>query len=343
MAGLSFHLLLPVLYLFLLSPQVNPEPLQRGNLSSPTSFLLLGFSTAYKAQVPLCMGFSLIYLVTVLGNLLVMTLVWLDAYLQSPMYYFLGHLSFLDICYSSVTLPKILRDSFSPQKTISLGGCITQIYFFLCFGGSECVLLAAMAYDRYVAICHPLHYTALMSKKICRCLVAASWLSGSFSSLIQALLTAHLHFCESSVINHLFCEIPFLLEVSCSPNTLLNKAVSYALTVTIAVGSFLITLSSYVRILQAVLQKGAGRQKAFATCTSHLIVVSLFFGTGAVTYLIPRSSSSKEMNKILALLYAIVTPMLNPIIYSLRNNEFQGAIRKALCRGITELPQGHSR
>lgn len=342
MAGLSFHLLLPVPHLFLLSPQMNPESLQGGNLSSPTSFLLLGFSTAYRTQVLLCMGFSLIYLVTVLGNLLVMTLVWLDAHLQSPMYYFLGHLSFLDVCYSSVTLPKILRDSFSPQKTISLVGCITQIYFFLCFGGCECVLLAAMAYDRYLAICHPLHYTALMSKKICRCLVAVSWLSGSLSSLIQALLTAHLHFCGSNVINHFFCEIPFLLEVSCSPNALLNKAVSYALAATIAMGSFLLTLASYVPILQAVLHKGAGRQKAFATCTSHLTVVSLFFGAGAVTYLVPQSSSSEEMDKVLALMYAIVTPMLNPIIYSLRNSEFQGAIRKALCRGITDIPHGQS-
>ncbi|XP_021269816.1 olfactory receptor 10A7-like [Numida meleagris] len=314
-------------------PVMSPESLQRENLSSPTSFILLGFSSAYKAQVSLCVGFSLIYLVTLLGNLLVMTLVWLDAHLHSPMYYFLGHLSFLDICYSSVTLPKILRDSFSPQKTISLVGCITQIYFFLCFGGSECVLLAAMAYDRYLAICHPLHYTALMSKKICHCLVAVSWLSGSLSSLIQALLTAHLQFCGFNAINHLFCEIPFLLDVSCSPNTLLNKAVSYALAATIAVGSFLLTLASYVHILQAVLQKGAERQKAFATCTSHLTVVSLFFGTGAITYLVPQSSSSKEMDKILALLYAIVTPMLNPIIYSLRNNEFQGAIRKALLTG----------
>ncbi|XP_032304000.1 olfactory receptor 10A7-like [Coturnix japonica] len=341
MAGLSFHLLLLALYLFLLSPQMNLESLQKRNLSSPTSFLLSGFSTAYKTQVSLCMGFSLIYLVTVLGNLLVVTLVWLNTHLQSPMYYFLGHLSFLDICYSSVTLPKILRDSFSAQKTISLAGCITQIYFFLCFGGSECVLLAAMAYDRYLAICCPLHYTALMSKKICCYLVAVSWLSGSFSSLIQALLAAHLHFCGPIVINHLFCEIPFLLEVSCSHNILLNKAVSYALAATIAMGSFLLTLASYVHILQVVLRKGAGRQKAFATCTSHLIVVTLFFGTGAVTYLMPRSSSTK-MNKILALLYAIITPMLNPIIYSLRNNEFQGAIRKALCRGFPKVPQRQS-
>ncbi|NXI71509.1 O10A7 protein, partial [Anseranas semipalmata] len=315
---------------------MSPESLQGGNLSSPTSFLLLGFSTAYKAQVTLCLGFSLIYLVTLLGNLLIMTLVWLDAHLHSPMYYFLGHLSFLDICYSSVTLPKILKDFFSPQKTISFVGCITQIYFFLCFGGSECILLAAMAYDRYLAICHPLHYAALMSKKICHCLVAVSWLSGSFSSLIQAFLTAHLHFCGSNVIEHLFCEMPFLLNVSCNPKAPLNKAVLYALAGIIAMGSFLLTLVSYVHILWAVLQKGVGRQKAFATCTSHLIVVSLFFGAGAIVYLVPHSSSSKEMDKVLTLLYAIVTPMLNPIIYSLRNNEVQGAIRKALYKGVLQ-------
>ncbi|NXL90368.1 O10A7 protein, partial [Alectura lathami] len=314
-------------------------PLQGGNLSSPTSLLLLGFSGAYKAQVTLCLGFLLIYLVTLLGNMLVMTLIWLDTRLHSPMYYFLGHLSFLDICYSSVTLPKILKDSFSPQKTISFVGCITQIYFFLWFGGSECVLLAAMAYDRYLAICHPLHYAALMSKKICLCLVAVSWLSGSFSSLIQALLTVHLHFCVSKVINHLFCEIPFLLDVSCSTNALL-KTVSYALAGIIAVGSFLLTLVSYIHILWAVLQKGVGGPKVFATCTSHLTVVALFFGTGAVAYLVPQSHSSKEVDKILALLYAIVTPMLNPIIYSLRNSEVRGAIRRALRRRWSQIPQG---
>ncbi|NXN60825.1 O10A7 protein, partial [Rynchops niger] len=313
---------------------MNPESLQRGNLSSPTMFLLLGFSGAYRAQVTLCLCFSLVYLVTVLGNLLIVTLVCLDAHLHSPMYFFLGHLSFLDICYSSVTLPKILGDSFSPQRTISFVGCITQIYFFLCFGGSECMLLAAMAYDRFLAICHPLHYPALMSKKMCHCLVAVSWLSGSFSSLIQAFLTAHLPFCGSNMIDHLFCEVPFLLKVSCSPNALLNKATLYTLAGTIVVGSFLLTLMSYVHIIGAVLQKGAGTQKAFATCTSHLTVVSLFFGTGAIVYLVPHSSSSKEMDEVLALLYAVVTPMLNPIIYSLRNSEVKGAIRKTLNRGV---------
>nr|XP_009927054.1 PREDICTED: olfactory receptor 10A7-like [Haliaeetus albicilla] len=242
-------------------------------------FLLLGFSSTYRAQVTLCLCFSLIYLVTVLGNLLIVTLIWLDAHLHSPMYFFLGHLSFLDICYSSVTLPKILGDSLSPQKTISFVGCITQIYFFLCFGGSECILLAAMAYDRYLAICQPLRYPALMSKKMCHCLVAISWLSGSFSSLIQAFLTACLPFCGSNMIDHL----------------------------------------------------------AFATCTSHLTVVTLFFGTGAIAYLVPHSSGSKEIDEVLALLYAVVTPMLNPIIYSLRNSEVKGAIGKALHREVLRM------
>ncbi|NXJ13905.1 OR1L1 protein, partial [Odontophorus gujanensis] len=182
--------LLPVRYLSLLSSQMSPESLQRGNLSSPASFLLSGLSSAYKTQVSLFMGFSLIYLVTLLGNLLIMTLIWLDTHLQSPMYYFLGHFSFLDICYSSIMFPKILRDSFLPQKTISLVGCITQIYFFLCFGGSECVFLAAMACDQYLATWYPLHYTVLMDKKICHCLVAVSWVSDSFSSLIQTVMKA---------------------------------------------------------------------------------------------------------------------------------------------------------
>uniref|UniRef100_A0A8C6NDS6 Uncharacterized protein n=1 Tax=Melopsittacus undulatus TaxID=13146 RepID=A0A8C6NDS6_MELUD len=309
---------------------MSPESLQQRNLSSPTTFLLLGFSSAYGAQMTLSLFFSLIYLVTVLGNLLIVILVWFNTHLQSPMYFFLGHLSFLDICYSSITLPKILGDSFSQQKTISFVGCITQIYFFLCFGGSECVLLAAMAYDQYLSICHPFCYPMLMSRMMCHCLVAISWLSGSFSSLIQAFLTACLPFCGSNVIDHLFCEMPFLLQASCSPNAPLNKAILYALAGTIAMGSFLLTLVSYAHIIGAVLQKGGGMQKAFATCTSHLTVVSLFFGTGAVAYLVPHSSTTKEIDKVLALLYAAVTPMLNPIIYSLRKSEVKGAIRKAL-------------
>ncbi|NXS46371.1 O10A7 protein, partial [Balaeniceps rex] len=316
---------------------MSPKSLQWGNLSSPTMFLLLGFSSAYRAWVTLCLCFSLIYLVTVLGNLLIVTLICLDAHLHSPMYFFLGHLSFLDICYSSVTLPKILGDSFSPQKTISFVGCITQIYFFLCFGGSECMLLAAMAYDRYLAICHPLHYPALMSKKMCHCLVAISWLSGSFSSLIQALLTAHLPFCRSNTIDHLFCKMPFLLKASCSPNAPLNKAALYASAGTIAMGSFPLSLASYVHIIRAVLQKGAEIQRAFATCTSHLTVVSLFFGAGAIVYLMLHSSGSKETDEVLALLYVVVTPMLNPTISSLRNGEVKGAIRKALCRGVFQM------
>ncbi|NWY04376.1 O10A7 protein, partial [Nothoprocta ornata] len=315
---------------------VSLESLQRENVSTPTTFLLLGFSSAYKAQVTLCLGFLLIYLVTLLGNLLIMTLICLDSHLHSPMYYFLGHLSFLDICYSSVTLPKILKDTFSPQKTISFVGCVTQIYFFLCFGGSECVLLAAMAYDRYLAICHPLHYTTLMNKKICFCLAVISWLTGSFSSLIQAFIIANLPFCGSNVIDHLFCEVPFLLKASCSPSTHLSKIVSCALAGTIAMGSFLLILVSYIHIIWAVLLRGAGRQKAFATCTSHLTVVSLFFGAGAISYLIPHSSLSKDIHEVLALLYAVVTPMMNPVIYSLRNSEVKGAIRKALHRRALE-------
>ncbi|NXK28606.1 O10A7 protein, partial [Arenaria interpres] len=303
-------------------------------VSSPTMFLLLGFSSAYRAQVTLCLCSSLVYLVMVMGNLLIVTLICLDAYLHSRMYFFWGHLSFLDICYSSVTLPKILGDSFSPQRTMSFVGCITQIYFFLCFGGSECMLLAAMAYNRSLAICHPIHYPALMSKKMCHCLVAILWLSGSFLSLIQAFLTAHLPFCRSNTIDHLFCEMPFLLKLSCSLNTPFNKATLYALAGTIAVGSLLLTLMSYVHIIRTVLQKGAGMQRAFATCTSHLTVVSVFLGSGAVANLVPHSSGFTEMDEVLSLLYTIVTPMLNPIIYGLRNSEVKGAIRKALHGGV---------
>lgn len=301
-----------------------------GNCSVPSEFVLLGFSSDYRLQVFLCLMLSLIYLMTLVGNLLIMAIIWLDTHLHTPMYYFLGQLSFLDICYSSVTVPKMLKDSLLEKKTISFEGCITQIYFFLSFGGTECVLLAAMAYDRYLAICHPLHYTTYMNKKTCFCLVVGSWMSGFLSSMIQAFLTARLPFCGSNIVNHLFCEVPPLLKLSYSSHAYINEGMLYTMAGLIAMGSFLLTMVSYVHIIWAIKKNQTRKHKAFTTCTSHLTVVSLFFGAGAITYLVPHSSHYKERNKLLALLYAVVTPMLNPIIYSLRNMEIKEAIRKVL-------------
>ncbi|KAM6110313.1 LOW QUALITY PROTEIN: olfactory receptor 1C1-like [Pterocles gutturalis] len=269
------------------------KSLQQGNLSS-TMLLLLGFPSAYGARVTLCLCFMFIYLLVVLGNLLITSHIWLDAHQHSPTDFFLGHLSFLDICYSSVTLPKIPGDSSSLQKTISFVGCITQIYF-LCSGGSKCVLLAAVGYGG-LATCHP-HCPALVNMEMCHCPVAVPWLSSSFSSLIQAFLTA-LPCGRSNVINPLFCEMPFLLKMSCSPNAPLNETVSRALAGTIVMDC----LSSHIHIMGTVLQKAAGTQRPFATCTSRLTVGSLFFGAGSVAYLVPHSSGSKETDEALTLL-----------------------------------------
>ncbi|XP_024069247.1 olfactory receptor 1019-like [Terrapene carolina triunguis] len=305
----------------------------RENNTSVTEFILLGLSSNPVEQLILFGVFTAIYLVALMGNVLILLLVSLDSRLHTPMYFFLGNLSMVDIGYTSSTIPKMLANYLSRDKSISWAGCLSQMFFFISFGGIECLLLGVMAYDRYVAICHPLHYGVFMSRRLCALLAAAAWVMGLTNSAVHSSLMSILSFCRGNVLHHFFCDIPPLFQLSCS-DTQANQAVTFALGGAVILGSFLGTLVSYVYIVMAILRirTREGRLKAFSTCTSHLTVVSLYFGTIIFTYIRPNSTYSQEQDRALPVLYGIVTPMLNPIIYSLRNKDVKGALRNALAR-----------
>ncbi|XP_078496722.1 olfactory receptor 10A2-like [Lissotriton helveticus] len=273
--------------------------------------------------------FLCIYLLTIIWNSIIILLVTFDPLLQTTMYRFLRNLSFLEICYSSVTLPKLLMIFFLGDKYISFVGCAVQMYFFFSVGVTECFLLAFMAYDRYVAICIPLRYPTIMTKAMCNSLTAVSFISGFFESLAQTGYIFSLPYCEFNIINHFFCDIPSVLRLACT-NTFNNEVFFWTCTVLFAVIPFMLVLISYVQILISILriQSIFGRYKAFSTCSSHLTSVILFYGAGTFTYLRPKSRHSPERDKLLALLYSILTPMMNPLIYSLRNHEVQASLIK---------------
>uniref|UniRef100_A0A8C8RLU8 Olfactory receptor n=1 Tax=Pelusios castaneus TaxID=367368 RepID=A0A8C8RLU8_9SAUR len=299
--------------------------MEKLNSTSVTEFILLGLSSNPEEQLILFGVFTAIYLVALMGNVLIMLLISLDSRLHTPMYFFLGNLSIVDIGYTSSTMPKMLANYLSQDKSISWAGCLSQMFFFISFGGIECLLLGVMAYDRYVAICHPLHYSTLMSWRLCALLAAAAWALGLTNSAVHSSLMSILSFCRGNVLRHFFCDIPPLFQLSCS-DTWPNQALTFILGGTVILGSFLGTVVSYVYIVLAILsiRTREGRLKAFSTCASHLIVVSLYFGTIIFTYIRPNSTYSQEQDRALPVLYGIITPMLNPMIYSLRNKEVQG-------------------
>ncbi|EDL12742.1 olfactory receptor 392 [Mus musculus] len=295
-------------------------------------FLLLGLPIPSEYQLLFNALFLAMYLTTLLGNLLIILLVRLDSHLHMPMYLFLSNLSFSDLCFSSVTIPKLLQNMHSQVPTISYAGCLTQLYFFMVFGDMESFLLVAMAYDRYVAICFPLHYTSIMSTKLCVSLVLLLWMLTIFHALLHTLLTARLSFCEKNVILHFFCDLPALLKLSCS-DTFVNELMIFILGGIIIIIPFLLIGMSYVRIFFSILKVPStqGIHKVFSTCGSHLSVVSLFYGTIIGLYLCPSSNNSTLKKTAMALMYTLVTPMLNPFIYSLRNRD----IKRALIRVIS--------
>ncbi|XP_062952081.1 olfactory receptor 5A1 [Cynocephalus volans] len=301
------------------------------NSSSVTMFILLGFPDHPELQVLLFMTFLGIYLMTLAWNLVLIFLIREDIRLHTPMYFFLSNLSFIDICYSSTVAPKMLIDFFQKEKTISFTGCAAQFFFFVGMGLTECFLLTAMAYDRYTAISCPLLYTTIMSQGRCTCIVAGAYVGGFLSSLIQASSIFRLHFCGPNIINHFFCDLPPVLALSCS-DTFLSQVVNFLVVVTVGGTSFLILLISYSYIVSAVLKilSVDGRWKAFNTCSSHLMVVSLLFGTALFMYLRPRSRYSLGRDKVVSVFYSLVIPMLNPLIYSLRNKEIRDALWKVL-------------
>ncbi|XP_045414099.1 olfactory receptor 5A1 [Lemur catta] len=301
------------------------------NSSSVTMFILVGFTDRPELQALLFVTFLGIYLVTLAWNLALIFLIRGDTHLHTPMYFFLSNLSFIDICYSSAVAPKMLTDSFREQKTISFMGCATQFFFFVGLGLTECFLLTAMAYDRHAAISSPLRYTTIMPQGLCTRMVVGAYIGGFLSSLIQASSIFRLHFCGPSVINHFFCDLPPVLALSCS-DTFLSQVVNFLVVVAVGGTSFLILLISYGYIASAVLKIrwAQGRWKAFNTCASHLVVVTLLFGTALFMYLRPSSSYSPGRDKVVSVFYALVIPMLNPLIYSLRNKEIKNALWRVL-------------
>lgn len=299
------------------------------NCTILTEFILLGFTDRLEVEIPLFGLFLLIYITTLVGNAGLILLVQLNACLHTPMYYFLSNLSFLDLICSSAIAPKMLVSLLAQQKTISFTGCATQMFFFAAFADAECLLLAAMAYDRYVAVCHPLVYTAVMSRRVCTTIVAGVYLSGGLTSLLHTSFTFTLSFCGSNVINHFFCDVPPLLELSCS-NTYINEVLLFTFCGFIQTSTFLAIAVSYTCILSTILRihVADNRHKAFYTCTSHLMAVGLFYGSLLFTYLQPSSSHSMNTDKVISAFYTLVVPMLNPLIYSFRNKEVKDALRR---------------
>uniref|UniRef100_A0A6I8RNJ3 Olfactory receptor n=1 Tax=Xenopus tropicalis TaxID=8364 RepID=A0A6I8RNJ3_XENTR len=297
-------------------------------------FIILGLLNTTEMNMPLFIVFLCIFLVTLMGNIIIITVVCLDRALQNPMYFFLTNLSFLEIWYTVTIVPKLLVNLLVKCIYISFVGCMTQLFFFVTFGACECYLLLVMAYDRYLAICKPLYYSTLMNTKTCLYLLASgSWVGGFLSPVLPVTLISKLVFCGPNSINYFYCDAQPLLRLSCS-RTYLTEATITILASGLIFSSFLLTVISYIFIILTILRipTSSGRKKTFSTCASHLIVVIMYYGTITCIYMQPMSSFPLEINKVLSLLYTVVTPMLNPIIYSLRNKEIKKALWRTLQR-----------
>lgn len=306
------------------------------NLTVPTDFLILGLSDLPHLKVFLFCILLLIYVLTLTGNIAMIVVLLMDKRLHIPMYFFLGNLAFLDVCYTSTTMPKMLQILLVQQKTITFIGCVTQLYFFLAFVGIECVLLGIMSYDRFLAICNPLRYRVIMNHKLCIILASASWLTGLMNSIIHTVSTFHLRFCGIRKINYFYCDIPPLLSLSCD-DTSINEALLLFIGVFIGWTPFLSIIISYIYIIVTIMKirSNEGRKKAFSTCASHLTVVILYYGSSISTYVRPISTYSLGKDRMISVLYSVVTPMLNPVIYTLKNHDIRNAIMRACsCSGL---------
>ncbi|CAO2638520.1 Olfactory receptor 6P1 [Lemmus lemmus] len=300
-------------------------------------FILLGFSAYPHVQTFLFVVFFCLYLLTLAGNLTIMGLTWVDRSLHTPMYFFLGHLSFLELWYINVTIPRLLGAFLTQDGRVSYIGCMTQLYFFIALACTECVLLAVMAYDRYLAICEPLRYPSLMPPSLATRLATASWGSGFFSSMMKLLFISRLSYCGPNVINHFFCDISPLLNLTCSDKEE-AELVDFLLALVMILLPLVAVASSYAAIIVAILRipTAQGRHKAFSTCTSHLAVVVIYYSSTLFTYARPRAMYSFNYNKIISsnkvvsVLYTIIVPLLNPIIYCLRNRDVKMALKKTI-------------
>ncbi|ELW54124.1 olfactory receptor 7D4 [Tupaia chinensis] len=306
------------------------------NLTEVTEFLLLGLSEDPELQ-PLLFGLFLsMYLVTILGNLLIILAISSDSHLHTPMYFFLSNLSFVDICITSTTVPMMLANIHAHSKDISYRGCLTQLYFFMIFAGMDNFLLTIMAYDRFVAICHPLHYTVIMNPRVCVLLVLMSWCIIFFVALLHIVLMTRLTFSVGTEIPHFFCEVAPVLKVSRS-DPIINNIALYVATALLGVIPITGILYSYSQIVSSLMKMSstASKYKAFSTCGSHLCVVSLFYGTGLGVHLSSAVTHSSQRSSIASVMYTVVTPMLNPFIYTLRNKDVKGALERLLSRAAS--------
>ncbi|XP_041521494.1 olfactory receptor 1496-like [Microtus oregoni] len=301
------------------------------NQSIITQFLLMGLPISPEHQHLFYVLFLAMYLTTVLGNLIIFILILLDSHLHTPMYLLLGNLSFSDLCFSSVTMPKLLQNMQSHDPTITYAECLTQMYFLMFFGDMESFLLVVMAYDRYVAICFPLHYTSIMSPKLCACLLLPMWMLATFNAMMHTVLMARLSFCEKNLILNFFCDVLALLKLACS-DTYINELMLLIMSSLIGIIPFTLIVISYVRIVFSILKVHStqGLRKLFSTCGSHLSVVFLFYGTIIGLFLCPSTNNSAVKETAMAVMYTVVTPMLNPFIYSLRNRDIKGALIRVI-------------
>ncbi|KFQ19187.1 Olfactory receptor 2A2, partial [Merops nubicus] len=299
------------------------------NETAVTEFILLGFSSSPALRLCLFGLFSVLYSATLVGNALVFVLICLNHHLHSPMYFFLCHLSIVDICYASNNVPHMLMNLLGQGRTISFAGCGTQTHLYLILALTECVLLAVMSYDRYVAICHPLRYALIMNWRVCLTLATVSWALGFMFGTLQASLALHLPFCGPWEVDHYFCEILAVLKLACIDTTA-NKVLIFAVCVCFLLFPLALILISYLHILATIvhIHSMPGWHKTFSTCSSHLTVVGLFYGNAIFMYMGPGSSSSSERGKVLSLFYSLVSPTLNPLIYSLRNRQVKEALLK---------------
>ncbi|XP_038182685.1 olfactory receptor 1468-like [Arvicola amphibius] len=303
------------------------------NQSVISQFFLLGLPIPPEHQNLFYVLFLAMYLTTVLGNLIIIMLILLDSHLHTPMYLFLSNLSFSDLCFSSVTMPKLLQNMQTQDLSITYMGCLTQMYFFLVFGDMESFLLVLMAYDRYVAICFPLHYTSIMNPRLYVFLMVFCWILTMMYSMLHTLLLSRLSFCEDNVISQFFCDISALLKLACS-DIYINELIIFVVGGLFSVIPFLLIIVSYVRIVCSILRVSSTRviHKVFSTCGSHLSVVSLFYGPAIGVYLCPSTNTSTVNETAMAMMYTVVTPMLNPFIYSLRNRDMKEALIRVLCK-----------
>ncbi|XP_076968464.1 olfactory receptor 8H1-like [Tamandua tetradactyla] len=306
-------------------------PWEVENSTNVPDFILMGLTDSEEIQQVLSMPFLLIYLTTVLGNAGMILIIHLDLQLHIPMYFFLSHLSFLDLSYSTVITPKTLEKLLTSKKHISLSGCFTQMFFLIFLGATECFLLSSMAYDRYVAICNPLQYPVVMATRLCCALIAGSYLIGYTDSLVTVICMNSLHFCRSNVIHHFFCDVAPILALSCTDTHDTEITIFFLSGSTLMVSLITISLS-YRSILSTILKinSTSGKHKAFSTCASHLLGVTIFYSTMIFTYLKPTKSYSLGRDQVASVFYTLVIPMLNPLIYSLRNREVKNALIRVM-------------